>query len=95
MLWFFSFILHLRNVPPHRMVVDKQCGDETFIWLELMIINNIPVFTLMSVTLNDCTAADILAVRNLPYVRCEDLAAEERILFYIFFCQNCSFISLC
>ena len=49
------------DVLQHGMVVDKQCGYETFIKPALMI-NNIAMFAQMYVTYNYCTAAYTIAM---------------------------------
>ena len=49
------------NVLQHGMVVDKQCGYETFI-APALIINNIALFAQMYVTYNYCTAAYTIAM---------------------------------
>jgi len=49
------------DVLQHGMVVDKQCGYETFIKPALMI-NNIAMFAQKYVTYNYCTAAYTIAM---------------------------------
>ena len=55
------------DVLQHGMVVDKQCGYETFIKPALMI-NNIAMFAQKYVTSNYCTAAYTIAMAVVLYV---------------------------
>ena len=65
--WFLSINLCVRCDTSHGMVVEKECGYETFIAPALMI-NNIAVFVQMYVTYNYCTAAYTIAMAVVLYV---------------------------